>query len=395
MDILIPAILIVAIVVVAKFAFLNSKHRSPRKPEYSAKVRQQRTAVYSHRSRMQPEESEHDIAGDVAPWIGLDFSRLVPAPEGRSTPVVTLTTSGRKDDLLYSCRGKGEQLTSLARSISTQIHTQKAILDRLSKPSADPRELSEMVESDPVLTGKILKTINSSYYGLMEPVGSVFRAVLLLGHVEVRNIVWRSCISGSMKPVSGPATEIHDTLWRHSFVVSRAAFELARHFSLPEPDVISTAALLHDIGRIIFLSVSPEQALSLYEPVRFSDHQLLGEEERVIGLPHTSLGSEIARMWGLPGTTRAMIQHHHAPSYIDPDAISGDPRPIAIIHIADILSHLAGSNPEDSEHQIYLPKQKWLDVLGVTSGLKDLCISDVLEVLPSRTDSSDAGARAA
>jgi putative nucleotidyltransferase with HDIG domain len=308
---------------------------------------------------------------------------------------VIQTTSGRKSDIMYSCPGKGEQLTSLARSVSTQIHTQKAILDRLSKPTLDPKELSEMVESDPSLAGKILKTINSSYYGLMEPVGSVFRAVLLLGHVEVRNTVWRSCISGSLKPVSGPANEIHDSIWRHSFIVSRAAHELAKQLNIPNPDVVSTAALLHDIGRVIFLSVSPEQALALYQPVRFSDQQLLVEEERVIGLPHMSLGSEIARMWGLPGTTRAMIQHHHAPSYIDPDGVTGNPKAIAVVHIADLLSHLAASDGEHAEHQMYLPRKKWLNLLGVEHGLAKLCTSNVLEVLAPKTGPGDAGARAA
>jgi putative nucleotidyltransferase with HDIG domain len=318
------------------------------------------------------------------PAAAMIIARLEPPPDGASL------LEARRADLSTS----GDILES-AQAVSQLVCRRTVILKAMSGLSQEPREITKLVVADPTLAGQVLKTVNSAFYGLCYPVASVFRAVLLLGHLEVRNIIWRSCLSEGLGADQGPTREALDTLWQHSFATSRVAYALAKSLNLPAPDDVSTAALLHDIGKVFCLKTKPLVGMALYSNVGFSNLPKLTRELAELGMTHAALGGEIARVWGLPDESRAAIGLHHMPSYVDPSEIDGDPRAVAVICLADVLCHGASkAASEGGNHSIYLPRQAWLKTLRVSSGIEGLCTESVLQALSRPTPAAEtAGAR--
>lgn len=390
----------------------NSANRRPTRSTQPGRTRRSATASSSHgedaprrppTAVARPEQPQGHAgatvgtsqppAGEPPPsrsWTHLDLSLLTSAPEGGALP-------GSEPPDAEALKPILEQ----AKTVSDQLRARRAIIAGLSAASEDPAELSKLVLSDPALAGQILKTVNSAFYALSYPVASVFRAVLLLGYVEIRNIIWRVSVADSSTQGEGPAASLLDELWRHSFDVSRVAYAIAKSLGLKEPDEISTAALLHDVGKIVALSAWPEKGLALIDPVRFSTREDLEREIELLGINHAALGGEIVRTWGLPRETASIIELHHAPSYVlprDVEAEEGEDvhekrRGMAVIHIADVICHCA-SAPQGAP--VYQPPDGWLTVLRVRGGLDSLCNASVLRILAQQNRaSSTRSARAA
>ncbi len=303
----------------------------------------------------------------------IDFSKLVNPPEDLEDP----------HDLDLSQYAVDEALV-MAERVGARLRTRQSILQGLSDASLGPREMTDVVVSDPALAAQVLKTVNSPYYGLRHQQASVFRAVLFLGHLDVRNIVLRACVNESFAPPEGPVAEALERLWQHSFSSSRASYAMAKQLGVANPDEIATAALLHDVGKLISLITWPKEALDLYSPLGLSGHELLAEKEPDLGVGHSALGQEVARMWGLPHLISITIGLHHSPLFRPPSQVQGNHRAIAIVHIANLMSHLTHCHVTGQPAPTaWLPQQGWLEFLGVRDGLKSLCTPQVvLGLLP-------------
>jgi putative nucleotidyltransferase with HDIG domain len=270
-----------------------------------------------------------------------------------------------------------------AEGVADHLQARQSVLAGVSGANFDPKQISELVTGDPALAAQVLRIVNSSYYGLGKKVGSVFRAVVYLGHVEVRNIVWRACVSEGLESKDKQTQALVEELWAHSFACSKVAYALARSLKLPEPDQLSTTALLHDIGKLISLNVWPERARSLYQPVQFSGLDTLIEEAR-LGAQHGHLGAEVAKAWGLPEESVQAIGEHHMPSYLPISSFEGGRKALAVVHIADLLVHATAPLAEGVEEPpVYLPHESWLKLLGAES-IDRLCTPTVMAALPRR-----------
>ncbi len=313
------------------------------------------------------------VAGRISYMSPIDFSTLIPAPGDVADPHELPVSQHAIDEVLVK-----------AGQVSVHMRARQAILRGLSDSSLGPREITDLVVSDPALAAQVLKTVNSPYYGLRRQQGSVFRAVLFLGHVEVRSIVVRACLAESFGPAEGPLAELLERLWQHSFTVSRAAYVMAKALGIPNPDEVATAALLHDVGKLIGLNTWPDRALAIYQPLRLSDHELLATLEPDLGVGHARLGEEIARIWDLPPVTSVTIANHHAPLYRRPAQVAGNHRAITVVHIADLMTHLTECHLTGQEAPAaWLPVEGWLETLKLPGGLQALCTPRiVLALLP-------------
>lgn len=270
-----------------------------------------------------------------------------------------------------------------AQGVADHLQARQSVLAGVSGSSFDPKQVSELVTGDPALAAQVLRIVNSSYYGLGKKVGSVFRAVVYLGHVEVRNIVWRACVNEGLESKDPKINALVEELWEHSFATSKVAYALARSLKMSEPDQHSTTALLHDIGKLISLNVWPDRARGLYQPVQFSGREILVEEIR-LGAQHGHLGAEVAKAWGLPDETVQAIGQHHMPSYVPISHFEGGRKALAVVHIADLLVHATAPLAEDVEEPpVYLPHESWLKLLGAEK-IEDLCTPTVMAALPRR-----------
>ncbi len=280
--------------------------------------------------------------------------------------------------------------------VSRLLCTRSLVLKGFAAVKHEPKELTALVLRDPALAGQILKTVNSAFYGLRYPVASVFKAVLLLGHVEVRNIIWRSCFAEALGSESGPTTATIESIWQHSFAASRATYALAKSLGLSNSDDLSTIALLHDIGKILYLRARPFSGLAVYEPGGYSGPKQLAREMSEIDFMHPALGSEVVRAWGLPDESCRTVALHHQPIFSDPNEVNGNRPVISLIYLTDILCHCAAQSRSDGEQPpIYLPRDGWLELLGIRNGLESLLNENVVRHLSANPFAKDPGAKQA
>jgi putative nucleotidyltransferase with HDIG domain len=318
-----------------------------------------------------PERSPEGQRGAGATASPVHVWRFEPAPED-----FRYQDDGDDDD------GDMSEIMAQADSIAGRLKARQNILAGVTGAEFNPKQITELVLSDAALAAQVLRIVNSAFYGLSQKVGSVFRAVVYLGHVEVRNIIWRACVNEGLGGADKAAQALVEGLWQHSFATSKVAFALAKSRGLAEPDKISTMALLHDIGKLICLNVWPERAKALYYPVHFTDRSVLVEEAR-LGARHARLGAAVAAAWGLPDESLQVIRHHHAPSYVSISAIDpGSRRSLAVVHLADLFVHAATPAPEDEDlATVYQPHDSWLRLLGAES-VEQLCTGEVEAALP-------------
>ena len=335
----------------------------------AGRARRNKRTKPEHKAKTYPVGSA--ITGRFSLLKTLDLSHLEHAPRLGRLP-------GWKD----VPEEKSAELMTQAQKAADRLYERRLILEGLARPAQNARELAKLVHDDPTLSAEVINAASAPCSRLHQPVESVHRAVLLLGHVAVRSIAWRTCIAESANPDDSIADDLIDGLWRHSFAASRVTFALAKSLGLPRPDDVSIAALLHDIGKILYLQTWPAPAQALYRPVRFSDHEVLTEEENRLVVGHARLGGELARRWGLPSEICQTIDRHHAPSYLKPGHVVGNRPAIAVVHIADLLCHIANEYMAGSEiPPIYLPDDGWLSILGVRDSLEAVCSESVILAL--------------
>jgi putative nucleotidyltransferase with HDIG domain len=210
------------------------------------------------------------------------------------------------------------------------------LLELLENDDAPVKDIEDVLRLDPGMTANVLKLTNSAYFGLPTKVGSVKRAVMLLGMNKIKQLVMASCVGAVMDgPIPGydlPAGE----LWRHSIAVSVAAEGLSRELKLKGTEDIFTAALVHDVGKLI-LGQFIQEDLAAIDAAVGSDVSFEIAEKQVLGTDHAEIGARILSHWSLPDDLVHAVRWHH-----DPDAAVEQNRTTDIVHVANVLCLMMG-----------------------------------------------------
>lgn len=209
--------------------------------------------------------------------------------------------------------------TEMSRSLQSYIDKLPALPTSVSKimeicndPASSPADLSKVISLDPVLMGRIMKLINSAYYGLENQVTSLVRAIIMLGFNTVKNLALSTAILGTVGKTRSQALNM-EKFWMHSLSVGVTAKLIARKKGEPTRDLeeFFIAGLLHDIGKIAFNNKVPgeySRALAYAEKECVS---LLQAEEHELSITHTEVGGMIATAWQLGENLSHAITYHH------------------------------------------------------------------------------------
>ena len=239
---------------------------------------------------------------------------------------------------------------------------------RLQKILNDPTlqigaELSKIVTSDPVLAIKILNTVNSPYYGIPQKVDSIGHALLLLGVVNLREILYRNGLLKLFRTEDPVQNEIVETLWKHGTLTSICASHLHGLYSGLDRGTLFTMGLLHDIGKLILLKwVGAE---------RYPISLTIGAEESIIGINHAIVSRMALETWGFSDLMVSVIEQHHAPSLREANGLDMDVQKkkyLVVLFFADQLAKLILNGEEVGHIRPFLPsylpmidRQRFLD----------------------------------
>jgi len=189
------------------------------------------------------------------------------------------------------------------------------VLEETENPSASAANIEKLIATDQALASKVLRVVNSAYYGLSGQVTSVGQAVVILGMQQVRNLVLSVGAISAMKPKTPRQQEVLKVFWLHSFAAAACGGLVGnrKNFSTKETEALFVAGLLHDIGRL-FLFCNFTQTYD--QVIQFSSQRGIVVERaeiQLLGMDHGGLGAEMARRWHLPEVLVDLIGRHEGP----------------------------------------------------------------------------------
>ncbi len=222
-------------------------------------------------------------------------------------------------------------IMSQVKAFPAMPATAGKLLPLLRNPESSASQIEAILKLDPGLTANLLKLTNSAYFGLPSRVSSIRQAVAFLGWDRLLKIVMTMCMSALMKKAVPGYDLPHGELWRHSVAVGVAADNLVRALAVRGVDEIFTAALLHDIGKLVLGGFVHEDLQKI--------EQLVGKglsfevaEFVVLGTNHAEVGARILKRWSLPRGLVDAVGRHHDPERCGERCLASD-----VVHIANVL----------------------------------------------------------
>ena len=203
----------------------------------------------------------------------------------------------------------------------------------LQSPKASARSLGEVVARDPNLTARLLRLVNSAFYGFVRRIETVSRAIAIIGDRELYNLVLAVSAVKSFKGVPSVLVNM-DSFWRHSMYCGLIARELGKRCRILHPERLFVAGLLHDIGSLIMYKQVPGLAKDLLMVARGDEKVLCEAEEQALGFGHAELGSLLLARWMLPDCLVAAVRYHHHPALAGEHVMEA-----SVVHLAEVFAN--------------------------------------------------------
>lgn len=213
------------------------------------------------------------------------------------------------------------------------------IVELVENPSSTAQDLHMVISTDPALSSRILKVVNSSFYGMPGQIGSINRAIVLLGLNAVKNIAISASLSKLFKGGQlCPAFAAKD-LWRHSVATAAVAKVIADTLKIGLPDEAFLAGLMHDIGIMVELQNDRNKLIETVNSLGVQKDgsptsDMLESEQRIFGATHQDFGKALCEKWKFPKSLANVAGSHHAPMSMPEDSRTLP----ALVYIADRLA---------------------------------------------------------
>jgi HD-like signal output (HDOD) protein len=184
----------------------------------------------------------------------------------------------------------------------------RAVLDITRRLDYDVRELADTITSDPVLSAKVLRLVNSATFALPNPVTSIRQAVTMVGQRTLRLLVLTFSLVDRLTKGLGP--QLYFAFWRQSLTTALVAGKLARSRRGVDPDTAYSIGLLSNLGTL---------ALAQKEPIKYpeiflsqpDDESLVAAEREAFGCDHAQLGARLLERWGFSAEGCSAVLYHH------------------------------------------------------------------------------------
>lgn len=210
------------------------------------------------------------------------------------------------------------------------------LLQAVDNPKVSATMLGNLIEQDQVLTARILKVANSSFYAFPRQIGTVQLALVVMGSDAVKELALGLSAQNAFRAESAhPRFQIAN-FWQHSLAVASACRLLAPRFSDVPPGEAFVAGLLHDIGKLVLNQYLPKEFAALQEAMMAPDAIPETVEVALIGVTHGEVGSWLGERWNLPAPLCQAMRYHGEPWLQK----ATSPLPL-LVHAADHIAHRA------------------------------------------------------
>ncbi len=220
----------------------------------------------------------------------------------------------------------------------SSIPTLPTVLEKITRllqnPQTSAEEVGKAITTDQALASKVLKLVNSAFYGFPGRISTITHAIVILGFSTVKNVVLTASILDFFRRGGGGNPDFDmEKFWIHSAACGAASQAVSRHLKMGDREQCFIGGLIHDIGKVVLCQYCPEEFNAILDVVKKKNVLFIDAEREVLpNVDHQEIGAHLARHWNLPVDLQAAIRYHHAP------LSAGNHRDTAAAaHVADIL----------------------------------------------------------
>jgi HD-like signal output (HDOD) protein len=231
----------------------------------------------------------------------------------------------------------------------------RRINEMIMKPSSSSRDIAELISKDTSLAARLLKLVNSSFYGYPARIESLSRAVSIVGTNQVRMLAFGIDVVAQFKNIPSDYIDM-DSFWRHSIACGIISRLIAATRNIQHTERLFIAGMLHDIGRLVVYHYTPHYALEILKNARQAEALLYRVEGEYLGADHTAIGGLLLQNWRLPQSLENAVRYHHTPC----ESQNGlEP---AIVHVADVMAKSLGIGSSGDHYVPPLVPEAWTQV---------------------------------
>ena len=239
-----------------------------------------------------------------------------------------------------------QQAIRKVTSIATLPEITSKIIRTVEDPKSTAAVLHKIVSHDPALVTRVLKVVNSAFYGLPGQIGSIERGIVLLGLNAVKNIAVAASLGQLFRGVKFCEGYTAKDLWTHCVTVGVVARALSKQTKIPLADEAFLAGMIHDIGLLVALQTTPEQLRQVCDRAKTEERPFCEIERDVIGVDHQQLGAALAEAWKFPRSCQLVAGYHHQPTQL-----SNDRTLVGLVYVADTICAQAGNGFNLTAHR--------------------------------------------
>ncbi len=215
--------------------------------------------------------------------------------------------------------------------VASPPHVYIKLKKTLDDPRSSFKEFSSIIVNDPALSARLLKIVNSPFYGLQNKVETITHALGIIGTEQLMELVLATSVTEQFPDIPRHLVNM-DLFWKHSIACGVAAKVIAAWHGESHLESYYLAGMLHDIGSLVIYKKFPEAAGQILERCRENKEYLFDVEREVFGASHAKVGGELLKGWGLPLLLYEPVYFHHRPG-----KAKDHPLVSKIIHTADCM----------------------------------------------------------
>jgi len=232
-------------------------------------------------------------------------------------------------------------------------------------------DIAQVISQDTNLSARLLKMVNSSFYGLRGKVDTISRAITIIGTSDLRNLAITTATAEVFAGIPPELANLNQ-FWRDSVSTGVIAKELATCSHVLHPERFFVMGMLHDVGKLVIYQALPELARDLLFIIDGDETLRLDAERDILGFTHQEVGYELFKLWRLPGSVCAAARCHHQPFENSEFVLE-----TAIIHLADYLVLVKSREIPLNEALLDVDHRVW----SIT-GLIEPDVHNVMEIAP-------------
>jgi len=258
-----------------------------------------------------------------------------------------------------------------------QLARQIAIM--VDDPKSSAAQVGEAIKRDPATAARILRLVNSAYYGLATNVKTVNQAVSMLGFKVIRSIAVSTSLPSAFKGLLNCGAFSQERFWKHSLLTACLCKSIAKKCRPMDPEAAFDVGLLHDIGKLVLACFAAEHAAAIIASARTNSLSFDRVEKDMLNTTHGEVGAWLAGRWKFPDALIQQIRNHHTPAACESDHL------VAVLQFANCLCKAKGFRCSGSYEKVTISP-----ALNLWLNQKKWNIADFFSVVDAEVENSKA-----